>query len=132
MFWVCSIHFRQFCWWTYLPSPPHAPLGVIITSLQRSHCVLYTSSVSAFPSDASISEKKSSDCESSRQCDFTSRFHSYSNAVFDSPIAGKQLLLPATPGLRQQCSPNKASVQPDQQANSVPHPERTIKSIKMN
>lgn len=41
-------------------------------------------------------------------------------------IADKQILLPATPGLRQQCSPNKASVQPDQQVNSVPHPERTF------
>ncbi len=52
--------------WTedvYLPSPPQAPFGVMNTSLQRSLCVLYTSSFSALPSDASISEKKSSHCE---------------------------------------------------------------------
>lgn len=51
------------CILKYLPSPPQAPFGVISTSLQRSLCVLYTSSFSALPSDASISENKSSHCE---------------------------------------------------------------------
>lgn len=51
-------------WHTYLPSPPHAPFGMTITSLQVSVCVLYTSSFRGFPSWASISEKKSSDCKS--------------------------------------------------------------------
>lgn len=47
----------------YLPSPPHAPLGVTTTSLHWSVCVLYTSSFSGFPSLVSTKEKKSSDCK---------------------------------------------------------------------
>ena len=47
----------------YLPSPPQAPFGVIVTSRQESLFVLYTYNFSGFPSCDSINVKRSSDCK---------------------------------------------------------------------
>lgn len=100
----------------YLPSPPHAPFGVTITSLQASACVLYTSSFKGFPSWASISEKKSSACESTLWINGNSRYHEKKQCGVTS------ILHLATVGLLQRCSRCTAEGRPKQQESWSPRP----------
>lgn len=101
--------------YTYLPSPPHAPFGATITSLQASVCVLYTSSFRGFPSWASISEKKSSDCKSTLWINHNS--YRYCDKKQCSYI-----LHLATVGLLRRYSHCVAEGLPTQQANWPPRP----------
>lgn len=102
----------------YLPSPPHAPFGVTITSLQASACVLYTSSFRGFPSWASISEKKSSACKS------TLWINGSSNEIPWKEALRSYILHLATVGLLQRCSHCTAEGRPKQQESWPPHPSR--------
>lgn len=116
----------------YLPSPPHAPLGVTDTSLQVSVCVLYTSSFRGFPSWASISEKKSSDCEEwlffteSLTCanfNYLFTYFQVIHGLWETRVQKKWWFLHlAAPDLPQRCSHCRAEDLPALQESWLPHP----------